>query len=96
MIFKEGHNELVNKDGAIFRMDEHERPYYLRPSVNDTVSSDSMNLTCDIKPWHQLVHPDLAGPTEPHSQEGYRIRIFGLDCYTYMHDQKKLDPKGEK
>lgn len=25
-----------------------------------------------------------------------KMWVFGSDCYAYKHDQKKLDPKGEK
>lgn len=34
VIFQEGQNELISKNGAVFRLEEHERLYYLK-IVND-------------------------------------------------------------
>lgn len=65
VIFKEGQNILMNRDGVIFPMKEHDRLYYLRTenncqqcvddSVNDIMSKDKVNLTCDIKTWHEIL-----------------------------------------
>lgn len=56
VIFQEGQNELINMDGAVFRIEEHERLYYLKTvnnnkqcvdaSVTDIMSRDKVNLTC--------------------------------------------------
>ncbi len=37
VIFQEGQNELISKDGAVFRIEEHERLYYLK-TVNKLLS----------------------------------------------------------
>ncbi|KAA0703592.1 hypothetical protein E1301_Tti022606 [Triplophysa tibetana] len=35
VIFQEGQNELINKDGAVFRIEEHKRLYYLKTLNNN-------------------------------------------------------------
>lgn len=61
VVFQEGRNELVSKEGTVFRI-EYERLYYLRTvsyhkhnSVTDIMSKDKMSLTCDVKIWHEIM-----------------------------------------
>ena len=64
-IFQEGQNELIYKDGTVFRIEEHERLYYLKTVinhnqcvdalVNDIMSRDKVSLACDIKTWHEIM-----------------------------------------
>ncbi|KAL6471867.1 hypothetical protein MHYP_G00205170 [Metynnis hypsauchen] len=65
VIFKEGQNELINRDGRMFNIEVHERLYYLKKvnhlkhnvsaSVNDMISPDKVNLACDVKTWHEIM-----------------------------------------
>ncbi|KAL6466287.1 hypothetical protein MHYP_G00264200 [Metynnis hypsauchen] len=65
VIFKEGQNELINRDGRVFNIEVHERLYYLKKvnhlkhnvsaSVNDMISPDKVNLACDVKTWHEIM-----------------------------------------
>ncbi|KAJ8346770.1 hypothetical protein SKAU_G00281710 [Synaphobranchus kaupii] len=61
VIFKEGQNRLITKEGTVFSIEEHERLYYMRTvkqyddSVNDMLSRDKVNLTCDVKTWHEIL-----------------------------------------
>lgn len=62
VVFQEGRNELVSNEGTVFRIEEHERLYYLRTvnthkqdSVIYIMSKDKVNLTCDVKTWHEIM-----------------------------------------
>ena len=64
-IFQEGQNELIYKDVTVFRIEEHERLYYLKTVnnhnqcvdalVNDIMSRDKVSLACDVKTWHEIM-----------------------------------------
>ena len=45
--------ELVYKDGTKFNIEKHCRLYYL--STFDKNDSDSVNYTCDLKGWHEIL-----------------------------------------
>ena len=63
--FQKGQNELRTRDGTVFPIEEQERLYYVKmvinheynvdDSVNDILSSDKVNLTCDVKTWHEIM-----------------------------------------
>lgn len=64
VIFKEGENRLITKEGKIFSIEECDRLYYIRTvnyqqlyddTVNDMMSRDRVNLTCDVKTWHEIM-----------------------------------------
>ena len=64
MTFQEGRDELIHKDGTVFPIEVHERLYYLKMvnnkrcvtnAVNDMMSTDKVNLSCDVKTWHEIL-----------------------------------------
>ena len=66
VIFQKGQNELITRDGTVIRIEEQERLYYVKTvinhdehcaddSVNDILSSDKVNLTCDFQKWHEIL-----------------------------------------
>ena len=64
MTFQEGRNELIHKDGTVFRIEVHERLYYLKTlnnkqcvtnTVNDMMSTDKESLSCEVKTWHSIL-----------------------------------------
>lgn len=93
VIFQEGQNELISKDGAVFRIEEHERLYYLKTvnnnkqcvdtAVTDMMSRDKVNLTCDVKTWHEIMgHCNVSDVLKlPEVVEGMKIAgNTKLDC----------------
>lgn len=65
VVFQKGKSELTTKDGTVFRIKELERLYciemvnnnekWVDNSVNDIMSNDKVNLTCDAKTWHRIL-----------------------------------------
>ena len=65
VVFQKGKNELTTKDGTVFSIKELERLYYIEmvnnndkcvdDSVHNIMSSDNVNLTCDVKTWHEIL-----------------------------------------
>ena len=48
VIFEPDHAELVYKDGTVFDIQKHGKPYYLGV-CDDIVTSDSVNYACDCQ-----------------------------------------------
>lgn len=101
VVFKEGQNILMNRDGVIFPMEEHDRLYYLGgenncqqcvdDSVNDIMSKDKVNLTCDIKTWHEILgHCNVDDVLKlPNVVEG--MKVTEIDCSVCTEGKKEVD-----
>ena len=115
VIFQKGQNELIIRDGTVFRIEEQERLYYVKTvinhdehcvdeSVNDILSSDQVNLTCDVKTWHEILgHCNVDDVLKlPEVVEGMKITgNTKLDCSVCTEGKftnsrnKKLDAKAK-
>ena len=92
MTFQEGRDELIHKDGTVFPIEVHERLYYLKMvnnkrcvtnAVNDMMSTDKVNLSCDVKTWHEILgHCNINDVLKlPNVVEGMRITgNTKIDC----------------
>lgn len=115
VIFKEGQSELINRDGRVFNIEVHGRLYYLKTvnhlkhnvsaSVNDMMSSDKANLTCDVKTWHEIMgHCNVDDVLKlPGVVDGMKITGNAkLDCNVCTEGKftntrnRKLDSKATK
>lgn len=115
VIFKEGQNELINREGRVFNIEVHERLYYVKTvnhhkhnvcaSVNDMMSSDKVNLSCDVKTRHEIMgHCNVDDVLKlPKVVEGMKITGNAkLDCNVCTQGKftntrsRKPDPKATK